>query len=111
MIRERGKWAGLSGYWINAQERWVATETGWHNIRHRLAEEANFRCQNCGAYLGYHGDAHHRYGRGGGRRDDRVTLPDGTRNLFYLCRQCHFHTAIERKSNLTITGEPLTSAE
>jgi hypothetical protein len=99
MIREKGQWEGLPGHWINGQ-RWVATETGWHKIRHRLAEQADLRCEKCGDKIYYRGDAHHRYGRAAGKRDDRIELPNGTRNLFYLCRQCHSETPIERKSQL-----------
>jgi len=97
MIRERGKWEGCFGHWIG--DRWVATKAGWEKVRRRLAEKANFRCEHCGRILLYSGDAHHRRGRGAGsaKRDDRIELPDGTRNLIYLCRECHSEQAIERK--------------
>jgi hypothetical protein len=111
MIRERGHWEGLVGYWINNRERWVTTVYSWNILRRRLAFHANFRCEHCGVYLGYRGDVHHRFGRGAGKRDDRIEFADGTRNLFYLCRECHSETAIERKSNLTITGESIKLAE
>ncbi len=96
MIRERGKWDGLAGTWIG-QARWVATRAGWEKVRRRLAEKAEFRCEHCGCLLYYRGDAHHRWGRSVAKRDDRIQLPDGTRNLMYLCRECHSEQVIERK--------------
>ncbi len=96
MIRTRGKWDGLAGTWIG-QDRWVATRAGWEKVRRRLAEKAEFRCEHCGCLLYYRGDAHHRWGRSVAKRDDRIELPDGTRNLMYLCRECHSEHVIERK--------------
>ena|SRR5882762_7872482 len=95
MIRECANWDGLPGDLIG--DRWVATRVSWGKIRWRLAEKAGFRCEHCGRLLYYSGDAHHRFGRGVAKRDDRIELPDGTRNLLYLCRKCHAEQPIERK--------------
>lgn len=85
----------------------------WQEERRALAELAGFKCEgapdSCWAYweAGHHvslatGEAHHRRGRGAGKRDDRIwiPMPDGTiyRNLLWLCQKAH--EAIHRKGKL-----------
>lgn len=89
-----GDWQGAPGYWLDQNRRFVATKGGWKIICNRLRKLAENHCENCGHSC--HGDAHHRYGRGGGKRDDRIWR-DGRRNLLLLCRLCHDTAVIERR--------------
>jgi hypothetical protein len=56
-------------------------------MKNKLREIAGNKCEECGRYDSQ-GDAHHKRGRGAGKRDDRIFV-NGERNLFYLCRHCH----------------------
>lgn len=61
-------------------------------MRRELCALAGERCEGegCGKRtLLADGHCHHQAGRGGGRRDDRIKLPDGSRNLQWLCEDCH----------------------
>lgn len=90
--------SGVPGHMIgNARTgwRWVATHYGWEKIKALVKAAANSRCEQCHAFEQW-GDTHHIYGRGGGKRDDRPVLPDGRKNLEYLCRECHGTTEIKR---------------
>lgn len=89
-----GHYRGIPGYWYG--ERWVATLYGWNKIREIVRDFADNRCQRCGLHTVL-GDCHHRYGRGSGKRDDRVFRPDGSPNLLYLCRRCHNREPILRR--------------
>ena len=75
--------------------RWVATHYGWDKIKALVKSLAKERCERCHKHEPW-GDTHHIYGRGGGKRDDRPVLPDGRKNLEYLCRECHGNTEIRR---------------
>ncbi len=60
--------------------RLIATKETWDKIRRYVAEElAHNLCEGCeeSHYLpfGPAGQAHHVFGRGGGRRDDRPLVP------------------------------------
>ena len=112
--RERVKTAmehlGVPGFWMN--DRWVATPSGWDRIRWLVRQKARDFCEHdklielglldevngCQGRTQW-GDTHHRFGRGGGRRDDRPTLPDGTQNLFFLSRSCHAQARIDRRDH------------
>lgn len=77
----------------------------WQLERQRAAEVAHDLCEGCAKphYLPYpHGHLHHRFGRGGGRRDDRLFVPMQTaeaepnlarwrwhRNLIWTCAVGH----------------------
>ncbi len=56
-------------------------------MKAKLRELAENKCEECGRY-DTKGDVHHKLGRGGGKRDDRIFV-DGVRQLFYYCRKCH----------------------
>jgi hypothetical protein len=51
----------------------------WSEERYRTAQIAGFMCEGCKKShpvpFSEHGQAHHRLGRGGGRRDDRALVP------------------------------------
>lgn len=74
--------------------RWIAGKRAWAWVRrvlcHGLAHEC---CESCGKRVILEaGHAHHIFGRGGGRRDDRIFIWVGTllqRNLLWLCQECH----------------------
>ena len=58
-------------------------------MRRELAGLAAFCCEECGVRVELNeGHADHVYGRGGGRRDDRIFVA-GRRNLRWLCPGCH----------------------
>ena len=66
--------------------------TYYQQMKAKLRQLANGYCEKCGTYVGANGDVHHRNGRGGGKRDDRIIIGDaagGARNLYYFCRSCH----------------------
>lgn len=79
-------WRDIPGYLIG--QRWIATHYGWEKVKAFVKTEANHRCTYCHAYDLW-GDCHHPHGRGAGKRDDRPYFPDGTKNLEYVCRECH----------------------
>ena len=93
-MKEAGQWEGVPGHWLDSNRRFIATKYGWRMVVARLRKLADNRCENCGCRC--QGDPHHRYGRGGGKRDDRI-WKDGRRNLLLLCRLCHDTAVIERR--------------
>lgn len=100
-MKEYGDWQGIPGHWLEGGKRWVSTAYGWKVVCGRLKDlatpmgEQRARCEGCGRPT-MEGDGHHRYGRGGGRRDDRIEI-GGERNLLYLCRTCHEKAPKERR--------------
>lgn len=111
MIRVKGTWEGIVGYWINGNERFVSTMHGWGQLK----EVGRTAYVNCEYQLrGCQGNGcewHHRFGRGGGKRDDRIYLPDGARGMYWTCRTCHEQVRIERKSCVSGEGLIVTSLE
>lgn len=107
-MKVKGTWDGIPGWWIDDPaspdgKRWIATAYGWDKITERVKQEANFRCQlnladDCQGQTQWL-DTHHRRGRGGGKRDDRITIL-GVRNLKAACRDCHQIAKIERKDEV-----------
>lgn len=106
-MKTAGTWNDIPGFWINVRERWIATHYGWGKIMQLVREIAQERCEfhllnqgphhpDCPDYTRW-GDTHHRFGRAGGKRDDRVFLDNGMKNLFYLSRFCHDRANIERR--------------
>lgn len=100
MIRVKGHWRGFPGHWLEGGKRFVATDYGWRRITGEGARtvrfcEASDHAEGCGR-IGV--EWHHRRGRGGGKRDDRIEFADGTRNMYWLSRACHDVARIERKS-------------
>jgi len=95
-MRIEGRHLNAPGHWYEDGNRWVATDYGWNLIRKYVIEQAKGKCEKCGKEAQYL-DIHHRFGRGGGKRDDRPVLGDGTKNLLALCRFCHSETPIERR--------------
>lgn len=99
-MKIKGLWEGIPGFWIDDPQspdgrRWIATHYGWELIQKKLKERARERCElvisdNCQLRTQW-GDAHHVYGRGGGKRDDRLSM------LKYACRNCHAIAKIERR--------------
>lgn len=108
-MKLKGTWRDLPGYWINGDERWIATMYGWNKLKeigrefYRFCELRRTGCQGTGC------EWHHRHGRGGGKRDDRIELPSGRRMMFWTCRTCHDQVRIERKYAETGQGgrEPI----
>ncbi len=108
-MKVKGTWDGIPGWWIDDPaspdgKRWIATAYGWDKITERVKQEANFRCQlnladDCQGRQTQWLDTHHRRGRGGGKRDDRITIL-GVRNLKAACRDCHQIAKIERKDEV-----------
>lgn len=97
MIRVKGKWEGIVGHWINVDERFVSTLYGWGQLK-EVGRTAYVNCEyQLNGCKGYGSEWHHRFGRGGGKRDDRIFLPDGSRGMFWTCRNCHDKLRIERK--------------
>lgn len=107
-MKIRGEWNGIPGFWIDDPQspdgkRWIATHYGWDRVKERVKEIANGRCElnlseNCQG-ANYWLDTHHRRGRGGGKRDDRITIL-GKRNLMACCRTCHDSAKIETKEEV-----------
>jgi hypothetical protein len=107
-MKTKGDYEGFPGWWIDDPaspdgKRFIATHYGWDLIKERVKQEANFRCQlnlseNCQGRSQWQ-DVHHRRGRGGGKRDDRITIL-GRRNLLCCCRCCHSLAKIERKDEI-----------
>jgi 5-methylcytosine-specific restriction endonuclease McrA len=98
---------------VYADGREVLTGQAWKNRKLEVYLLDERRCRQCGKLLYPSGsdmtpeaECHHRYGRGmsGSKRDDRIFLPDGTRNLETLCRKCHAQTKIKslRKSKIVL---------
>src|SRR5438270_6610828 len=95
----------IPGRWYQNPERFVATEYGWR----KLTEWARGNMQQCARFeetrlhyerppkvrtvryfhLGH--EFHHKHGRGGGKRDDRLE------SLEWLCRTHHQETRILRR--------------
>lgn len=94
MSREAFEYQGIPGH-ILGGTRWVATHYGWDRIKQLVREKFKWRCVYCNRYDRY-GDAHHPYGRGGGKREDRLEFPSGLPNLEYVCRDCHNGLEIKR---------------
>lgn len=97
-MKLKGTWCDIPGYWINEDERWIATMYGWTVLLKEIGRRDYQFCEY--GMNGCHGlgnEWHHRFGRGGGKRDDRIFLPDGTRILYWTCRACHDQVKIERK--------------
>lgn len=81
--------------------RYISCDADWKRIRHVLCYMANERCENgsCSIYTPVNnGEADHIYGRGGGKREDRilVVVRDESgqiinikRYLQWLCVFCH----------------------
>jgi hypothetical protein len=107
-IKEKGDWEGCPGEWITDPhspdgKRFIASQFGWAKIQARMRDESKGKCE-----LGLSGacpgrtewlDVHHRRGRGGGKRDDRIWV-DGMRNLLAVCRPCHSIARIELKGEV-----------
>lgn len=101
---------GIPGHLIGNMRtgwRWVATHYGWEKIKALVKANVNSRCERCHAFEQW-GDTHHIHGRGGGKRDDRPVLPNGTKNLEYLCRECHGTAKIKRR--VPVYGQPSLDA-
>lgn len=104
-MKVRGEWNGIPGYWHDDKyspdgKRWIATQYGWTRVQALVKETAQNRCQlantaDCAGRTQW-GDTHHIYGRGGGKRDDRLTVA-GRPNLAYACRPCHNEAKIKRR--------------
>lgn len=115
-MKNYGEYQGIPGHWMAG--RWIATHYGWGKIRNLVRELAEGRCESrklaelgllddnneCAINLQWF-DVHHRFGRGGGKRDDRPRLDNGEQNLFAVCRACHSRTRIERR--LAYQGSPV----
>ena len=104
-MKIKGTWHGIPGYWIDDQasidgRRWIATHYGWEKIQALVKQEAQGRCElnlsdNCASATQW-GDTHHVYGRGGGKREDRLQV-EGIQMLKFACRSCHEIAKIERR--------------
>lgn len=69
---------------ITKDGRLVLGKQGYANFRKVMCELAGEFCKKCRRYTPLAmGHVHHRYGRGGGRRDDLPTKCD------WLCSDCH----------------------
>jgi 5-methylcytosine-specific restriction endonuclease McrA len=68
--------------------RLVLRGVAYKKMRLKLKGLAQGKCELCGAHC-ENGDVHHLNGRGGGKRNDVINLPDGSRNVVYACRPCH----------------------
>lgn len=97
--------AKIPGEWIDDAQspdgfRFIATPYGWKKLTEWGARLARW-CQpelnlseTWSAHLG--NEWHHVYGRGGGKRDDRLVVADRI-NLRWLCRHHHDKTSIKRR--------------
>ena len=86
----------IPGHWYERPQRFVATEYGWK----KLTEWANGKMEPCARvtkWSNWHfgSEFHHKHGRGGGKRDDRLE------SLEWLCRTHHDQTAILRRQCVT----------
>ena len=107
-MRLKGEWEGIPGHWLRDSQspdgqRFIATHYGWERIRDRVKELAHGQCElniaeDCQPRT-YWLDTHHRRGRGGGKRDDRIVIL-GKRNLVACCRQCHGLATIETREEV-----------
>ena len=61
-------------------------------IRPKIAERADYRCENCEEFVGTHGDVDHIVPRA--HCDAAMIDPRDPSNLQYLCKSCH-----SRKTN------------
>ena len=101
-------WEGIPGWMLDDPtspdgKRWIATGYGWDKIIARVKADANYRCQlniseHCQGTSQWL-DVHHRRGRGGGKRDDRIYIV-GKMNLLACCRNCHQIARIETKEEV-----------
>jgi hypothetical protein len=85
----------IPGRWYYNPKRFVSTEHGWRKLT-AWAHDAGYMCERSASESWHFGhEFHHIYGRGAGKRDDR--LP----KLEWLCRKHHSETPIQRlKGNL-----------
>jgi hypothetical protein len=79
----------IPGHWHERPQRFVATEYGWR----KLTSWAQQNLAACARWVTMHGfhfgcEFHHKYGRGAGKRDDRLE------SLEWLCRKHHQETPI-----------------
>jgi hypothetical protein len=98
------RYRGTPGYYQGNSGRWIAND--FSAISKIVREEAGNRCEmtllgqehaeDCPRYDPW-SEAHHRHGRGGGKRHDVIFLPDGTKNLLCLSRACHRVAKIQRR--------------
>jgi hypothetical protein len=98
-----GEWEGIPGFWLDDPaspdgKRWIATHYGWEKVCQRVKALCQGRCElnlsdNC-SIRSHWLDTHHRRGRGGGKRDDRIWIL-GVRALKAACRPCHAIAKIE----------------
>lgn len=107
-MKVSGYYEGVPGHWLDDPaspdgRRWIATAYGWEKIQERVKQECQSRCElNTSEHCQGHSqwlDIHHRRGRGGGKRDDRIWIL-GKRNLKACCRACHQLARIERKEEV-----------
>jgi hypothetical protein len=80
---------------VQKDGRVILRGAAYAKMKNKLRRIAGGKCENCGAHC-ENGDVHHPFGRGGGRRDDRIVV-DGIRNLFYWCRSCHSGHHVQEK--------------
>lgn len=98
------RYHGIPGYIQGDGERWIANDFG--PVSRMVRETAQNICEMDQLGQSHAEDCprndpwsecHHRWGRGGGKRNDLPVLPDGTKNLFCLSRKCHEKVKIERR--------------
>lgn len=107
-MKTKGDWEGIPGFWLDDSvspdgKRFIATHYGWDKVKERVKTIANGRCElnlaaDCQGST-FWLDTHHRRGRGGGKRDDRIFI-SGKRNLIAGCRACHDLAKIETKQEV-----------
>ena len=85
----------------------------YQRMRYLLWDLAKSRCETCDAYTPFNiGHAHHVRGRGAGKRDDRIWVPDEEgvlrRNLVWNCPECHGKKHVHEK---VVPKKPPTEQE
>lgn len=99
----------IPGHWYQNPERFVATEYGWRKLTEWAAQSIIWciRPQDGRPGIVHWGDEfHHKHGRGGGKRDDRLE------SLEWLCRAHHEKTPIlRRKHNVEESPSPVVPAQ
>jgi hypothetical protein len=107
-VNVKGEWEGIPGHWLTDPQspdgrRFIATHYGWDKVQARVRDLCGSRCEmNLSEYCQGRTqwlDTHHRRGRGGGKRDDRIYIL-GKRNLLGVCRPCHDLAKIESKAEV-----------
>ena len=86
----------ISGRWYERPERFVASVYGWRV----LTKWAKLNIVHCAKGLHAGVELHHVYGRGGGKRDDRLFV-NNKPNLQWLCRMHHDMTPILRREPIS----------